>query len=109
MKRVIGLMVIAVVAMFFAAAGCGNGAATKKGPVYPACASNADCSAKGEFCHNKVCSECATDANCTGACTQCKAGKCEGAPNCCTADADCPEGQRCKAGAGKKEGTCEIQ
>lgn len=108
MKKVIGLMVIAVVAMFFVAA-CGNGAAEKKGPVYPACASNADCSAKGEFCFNKVCSECAENANCTAACTQCTAGKCEGKPNCCSADADCPEGQRCKAAPGKKEGTCEIQ
>ncbi len=107
MKKVIGLMVIAVVAMFFAA-GCGNDTA-KKGPVYPACESNADCKAKGEFCYNKICSECAEDANCTAACTQCTEGKCEGTPNCCTADADCPEGQRCKAAPGQKEGTCEIQ
>ncbi len=106
MKRLLGLLVVLVFAAGLAT-GCG-GDEKKKGPVYPACASNSDCADHGEYCFNGTCSECAKCKDCAkkGPCLTCADGKCVGKKNCCTGKADCPEGSKCIVKPGKKEGTC---
>jgi hypothetical protein len=107
MKKLFAVAV-AVLAIGLLAVSCGGDKQTKKAPVYPACDSTENCSEKGEVCVDGMCKECGTNKDCAakGACLQCAGNKCEPKANCCKSDADCPEGQKCKAKPGKKEGTC---
>ena len=126
MKRLLGLMMMVFVASMFTAA-CGGDEV--KAPTYPACETDDHCSDKGEFCVDgqcrecgktdqckdglfcvkNACKECGKKAHCEstrGPCLACKGNKCVGVTNCCTTTKDCPEGQKCKAKPGKKEGKC---
>lgn len=105
MKKLFGLLMM-VLAVALLATACSSGGGEEESPVYPNCASNGDCAAKGEVCVDKVCRECGKESDCKNPCTTCKANRCEAQANCCTTDKDCPEGQNCKAKPGKKEGTC---
>jgi hypothetical protein len=106
MKRLLGLVVLVLAAVFVV--NCG-GKTEKSGPVYPACEAKADCADHGEVCVDKMCRECGKDGDCKskGTCLACKDNKCVAKDNCCLTDKDCAEGLRCVVGAGKKDGTCQ--
>ncbi len=69
--------------------------ACKKDPKTPACRGNDDCK-NGLVCVNQQCVMCSADADCGDGQT-CKAGACI-APEC-TKDLDCSDGKVCQAGS----------
>jgi len=117
-----------VVAAGMLTASCG-GDDTPVAPVYPACETDDHCGEQGEFCVDGQCRQCGKHDHCTdglfcvknecrecgkkkhcdkvkGPCHKCAKFKCVPKDNCCTTSKDCPEGQKCKAKPGKKEGKC---
>ena len=68
-------------------------------PVYPACANDSHCAAKGQVCVSGTCKQCRDHGQCSalGPCGRCQANSCVKAPGCCATDADC-NGGRCRGG-----------
>lgn len=88
---------------------------------YPNCDDDKVCIEKGEVCVDGLCRQCRNDSQCSkiDSCLTCSANECVKVANCCksdvdcpngrcvdgrcgapqcTANSDCPEGQRCKDG-----------
>lgn len=106
MKRILGLLMVAVFAL--AMVGCGPKDEGDSAPKYPACKTSAHCADKGEVCVSGTCAQCGADADCAkvGPCMGCNGNKCVKKDNCCQKDSDCAAGASCRAKAGSKEGTC---
>ena len=105
MKRILTL--VAVTAFTLAlVAGCGSKDA--KGPVYPACKTDANCSGHNQVCMNGNCVDCIKDGDCNGKCKECKNNTCQKAPGCCKSNGDCAEGEICIVKEGGK-GTCKTK
>jgi len=64
-------------------------------PKYPACERDEHCR-KGEFCVNRRCQQCRSDADCAAG-KACRSGRCEPKGEYCDTAEDCPEGQVCIA------------
>ncbi len=69
-------------------------AACRPEPVYPACARDEQCAARGEVCVAGRCSECRGDGDCraAGPCALCDGLHCRVRPACCAADGECDTG-----------------
>ncbi|MEC8023048.1 MAG: OmpA family protein [Myxococcota bacterium] len=80
------------------------------GPTYPDCFNDEDCAKQGQFCVDGTCSQCRDDSHCNGsnACRVCEGAACATRPNCCTTDADCPNGS-CWMVAGRNYGECGAE
>lgn len=95
---------VAAVALWAAASfgpGCG-------GAEYPACETDEECAAHGEYCIDLQCKPCREDSHCNqqDACLLCgPEHTCVARPGCCHSDLDCPEGI-CRVPAGATAGEC---
>lgn len=76
---------------------CGAGC----GPTYPACENDKHCSEKGEYCRERICSQCRESKHCPGAandpCVTCQNGACGRTQGCCATKLDCGSGKKCAA------------
>ena len=104
MKRIFGVLLVAIFALSFTA--CSGDDEEVK---YPKCKTSAHCASKGEVCVSGNCVECGKDADCaeTGACMGCSGNQCVKKDNCCVDDSQCAGGLKCRAKPNSKEGTCQ--
>ena len=104
MKKI--LTILAVLAFSMALMASCGGKDAKKGPDYPACKTDANCSDHDQVCMNGNCVDCIKDKDCTGKCKVCKNNTCQKADGCCKSNADCSVTEMCIVKKGGM-GTCK--